>query len=113
MNNDQDQDDEEEQDMLHNNDNIEDDDQPLYQDAGITVRGSMLIILTLLLVHHNLTMTCIEDIIFALQLHCLQKGLQKYINYFFVFGIYINSENILIKLIILLNITIASFALEN
>ncbi|CAL1685139.1 unnamed protein product [Lasius platythorax] len=36
----------------------------------------MLIILTLLL-HHNLTMSCIEDIIIALQLHCLREGFKK------------------------------------
>lgn len=53
-----------EEQILYNNDIGND--QPLYRGAGITVRGSMLIILTLLL-HHNLTMTCIEDIILALQ----------------------------------------------
>lgn len=57
------------------NDNINQQ-QPLYNGSHITVGDSMLIILSLLL-RHNLTMVCIEDIIKAIELHCLQDGLKK------------------------------------
>jgi len=50
--------------------------QPLYRGAAITVNESMLAILTLL-IHHNLDMSCIEDIISVMQLHCLQTELKK------------------------------------
>ncbi|CAD6238178.1 GSCOCG00012513001-RA-CDS, partial [Cotesia congregata] len=50
--------------------------QPLYNGSHITVGDSMLIILSFLL-RHNLTMVCIEDIIKAIELHCLQDGLKK------------------------------------
>jgi len=77
---DREKEDEEEHEERHdnedrNNDNI-DQNQPLYNGAEISVGASMLIILTLLL-NHNLTMSCIEDIIIALELHCLHEGLKR------------------------------------
>lgn len=61
------------------NPNINDDvgqNQPLYRGSRISVGESMLLILALLL-HHNLTLTCIEDIIIVLELHCLRQSLHK------------------------------------
>ena len=49
---------------------------PLYRNAEITVGFSMLLILALLL-HHNLTMECISDIILVLQMHCLSQDSVK------------------------------------
>lgn len=60
--------------------------QPLYRGAQITVGHSMLLILALLL-YHNLNLTCIEDIIIILEMHCLQEGLKK--------TVFLNSKNIL------------------
>ena len=54
--------------------NLENRNQPLYRGAEISVEGSMLLILVLLL-HHNLAMECIADIICVLQLHCLSENL--------------------------------------
>lgn len=64
-------------------------DRPLYHGAGITVGASMLVILTLLL-NHNLTMTCISDIIIALEAHCLHQGLKR--NSLFKFRKYFNLD---------------------
>ncbi|CAD6227420.1 GSCOCG00012013001-RA-CDS, partial [Cotesia congregata] len=50
--------------------------EPLYAGASINATESMLLILTLL-VNHNLTMTCIEDIIKVIHLHCPSQDLQK------------------------------------
>lgn len=63
-----------------NNNNINHN-QPLFDGAPLTVGDSMLVILSLLL-RHNLTMACIEDIIKAIELHCIPQGLKKiaYIN---------------------------------
>lgn len=46
-----------------------DEDDPLYHDAPITVKESMLLLLSLML-RHNLNMTCIADIIKVIELHC-------------------------------------------
>ncbi|XP_011859941.1 PREDICTED: uncharacterized protein LOC105557338 [Vollenhovia emeryi] len=54
----------------------------------------MLIILSLLL-HHNLTMTCIEDIIIALELHCLREGLKRNSLYKFRKYFRLNQTNII------------------
>ncbi|RLU15666.1 hypothetical protein DMN91_011420 [Ooceraea biroi] len=80
-----------------NNDNF-DQNQPLYNviknGAEITVRASMLIILTLLL-NHNLAMSCIEDIIIAIELHCLHEGLKRNSLYKFRKYFRLNQTNII------------------
>lgn len=64
-------------------------DQPLYDGASINIRESMLLILTLL-INHNLTMTCMEDIIRVIQLHCPNQNLVK--NSLFKFRKFFNLE---------------------
>ena len=49
---------------------------PLYRDAPLTIIDSMLLILSLLL-HHNVTMQCLADIIMVINLHCALDGLKK------------------------------------
>lgn len=76
----------EENDNINNNGNNDDggggdieendDDRPLYSGAQITVRQSMLLILAILL-HNSLNMSCVENIIFILELHCLSENLVK------------------------------------
>ncbi|CAG5102758.1 Protein of unknown function, partial [Cotesia congregata] len=66
---------------INNNDEDEDDvgligDDLLFTGAPINVRESMLLILTLL-INHNVTMTCVEDIIRVIQLHCPREDLVK------------------------------------
>ncbi|XP_044585559.1 exocyst complex component 3-like [Cotesia glomerata] len=79
--------------------------QPLFDGDRITVGDSMLTILSLLL-SHNLSMACIEDIIKAIELHCLPNGLKKIV--------YSSLRNIFnLKKPISLNIITASFVLEN
>ena len=51
-------------------------DQPLYRGSPLTVMESMLLILTILL-HHNVTMTCLSDIIAVINFHCLNQGLKR------------------------------------
>ena len=62
---------------------------PLYRDAPLTIIDSMLLILSLLL-HHNVTMQCLADIITVINLHCALDGLKKNSLYkfqkFFAFG---------------------------
>ncbi|KAK0158081.1 hypothetical protein PV327_011149, partial [Microctonus hyperodae] len=53
------------------NDNI-----PLYHGAPVTIGQSMLLIL-MILIHHNITATCLADIISIINLHCLHQGLKK------------------------------------
>ncbi|XP_057333696.1 uncharacterized protein LOC130672919 [Microplitis mediator] len=68
--------------------NNDDDNHPLYLGAGISKRESMLVILAMSLKHH-LSMTCIEDLIRVVELHCLRQELiknslhkfQKYFNF--------------------------------
>lgn len=48
----------------------------MYYGAYITVSESMMLILSLLL-HHNLIMSCIADIITVLEYHCLPRNLRK------------------------------------
>lgn len=60
-------------------DNVRDNDidnTPLYFGAEITVRESMLAILSVCL-KHNLPSTCLDDIISLVNLHCIRRGLQK------------------------------------
>ena len=52
------------------------DDQPLYRGSPLTVMESMLLILTIL-IHHNVTMTCLSDIITVINFHCLSQNLKK------------------------------------
>lgn len=59
-----------------NEDNMEEDPEPLYHNADITVKESMLLILSLML-RHNLAMTTISDIISVKELHCPEMGLKK------------------------------------
>ena len=74
---------------------IENRNQPLYHGARISVEGSMLLILALLL-HHNLTMECIKEIIIVLELHCLTENLVK--NSLYKFRKFFNiRDNTLIK----------------
>lgn len=57
-------------------DEREDADDPLYFGATITVKQSMLLLLTLML-KHNLNMTCMSDIITMIELHCPDVNLKK------------------------------------
>ena len=59
-----------------NEDDDENENRPLYDGAQITVGQSMLLILALLL-HFNLSMSCVESYITVLQFHCLQENLVK------------------------------------
>ena len=49
---------------------------PLYRGAPLTVTDSMLILLTILL-HHNVTYSCLTDMITVINLHCLSDQLKK------------------------------------
>ena len=51
-------------------------DQPLFRGSPATVMESMLLILAILL-HHNVTMTCLSDIITVINFHCLSQDLKK------------------------------------
>ncbi|CAG5090584.1 Protein of unknown function [Cotesia congregata] len=66
-----DDEDEERPEQIHDDDN-----NPLYLGAEITKRESMLVILAMCLKHH-LSMTCIDDLIRVIELHCLSRGLIK------------------------------------
>lgn len=65
-------------------------DKTLYAEASINVIQSMLLIFKLL-IHHNLSMTCIEDIIRVINSHCLQQALIN--NSLFKFKKFFNLEN--------------------
>ncbi|KAH0561011.1 protein PFC0760c-like isoform X2 [Cotesia glomerata] len=60
----------------NNNNNINQN-QPLFDGAPLTVGDSMLVILSLILLCHNLSMACVEDVIKAIELHCIPHGLKK------------------------------------
>lgn len=60
----------------NNNDEFYEEDQALYLGAPLTVTHSMLLILRLLL-HHNINMLCLSDIITVINLHCLPEQLKK------------------------------------
>lgn len=59
-----------------------DDDKPLYKNAPITLAESMLLILTLCL-RHNLTGSCLVDLLTLVSLHCQKPNLCKTSLYFF------------------------------
>ena len=46
---------------------------PLYRDTPLTISDSMLLVLSSLL-HHNVTMQCLADIIMVINLHCALDG---------------------------------------
>lgn len=59
---------------IENNDLFRD--EPLYTGAPLTMGQSMLMILTLFM-KHNLTQTCLADIIDCINLHCIADNLQR------------------------------------
>ncbi|XP_071633972.1 uncharacterized protein [Temnothorax longispinosus] len=64
-------------DDIRNYDNDENDDnRPLYNGAPITVAESMALILSLIL-NHQLTGSCVADLLHVLHLHCIAQGLRK------------------------------------
>lgn len=67
---------EENEDPARNNNVFNYEDETLYQGAPLTVAHSMLLILTLL-IHHNIDMSCLSDIIKIINLHCLPAQLKK------------------------------------
>nr|XP_012234439.1 PREDICTED: uncharacterized protein LOC105679152 [Linepithema humile] len=67
---------EEYEELAQNNNDEFYDDQALYLGAPLTISHSMLSILTLLL-HHNINMLCLSDIITVINLHCLPEQLKK------------------------------------
>lgn len=88
---------------MRNNNEFYEIDEAFYLGAPLTVTQSMLLILTLLL-HHNIDMLCLSDIITVINLHCLSEQLKKIP--------YINFVNIsLLKQQICRNIIIVRFAL--
>lgn len=62
---------------------------PVYYGATITVFESMMVIL-MILIHHNVTYLCLADIITAINLHCLQENLVK--NSLFIFQKFFSIE---------------------
>lgn len=68
---------------------MEVDEVPLYHDAEITVKESMLLLSSLML-RHNLNMTCMSDIITVIQLHCPEMDLKT--NSLYKFGKYFNID---------------------
>ncbi|XP_074100574.1 uncharacterized protein LOC141528425 [Cotesia typhae] len=83
-----DDEDEERQEQNHDDDN-----NPLYLGAEITKRESMLVILAMCLKHH-LSMTCIDDLIRVIELHCLSRGLIKNSLYKFQKYFNLDKENV-------------------
>lgn len=57
-------------------DNEENDNRPLYNGAPLTVAESMALILSLIL-NHQLTGSCVADLLYVLHLHCIAQGLRK------------------------------------
>ena len=62
--------------IFSDNEDDVNDDQPLYRGSPLTVMESMLLILTIL-IHHNVTMTCLSDVIAVINFHCLSQGLKR------------------------------------
>ncbi|XP_044594847.1 uncharacterized protein LOC123272211 [Cotesia glomerata] len=71
-------------------------DLPLYNEAPLTITQSMLLIATLLITH-NITQSCLIDIISIINLHCLSDGLHKNSLFkfkkFFALGNYNNTNH--------------------
>lgn len=61
---------------IRNYDDENDDNRPLYNGAPITVAESMALILSLIL-NHQLTGSCVADLLYVLHLHCIAQGLRK------------------------------------
>ncbi|CAG5102832.1 Protein of unknown function, partial [Cotesia congregata] len=68
-----DEDEDEDDNLRNNNVNY---DLPLYKEAPLTISQSMLLIATLLITH-NVTQSCIIDIIAIINLHCLNDSFHK------------------------------------
>jgi len=68
---------EENEELARNNNNeFNYEDETLYKGAPLIIVYSMLLILTLL-IHHNIDMSCLSDIIKVINLHCLPAQLKK------------------------------------
>lgn len=59
-----------------NNDDYLFDDELLYDDAPLTIRESMLLLVSIS-IKHNLTESCLSDIIDAVNLHCRRRNFRK------------------------------------
>ncbi|XP_043477534.1 uncharacterized protein LOC122508322 [Leptopilina heterotoma] len=66
--------------------------EPLYRGAPVTLAQSMLLILALFL-HHNLSLSCIADIITVINFHCLNQNLKKNSLYKFLKFFSLNTNN--------------------